>query len=307
VHIDDESKPDLTANAAKRMIQQDKVSMLVGPVSSVVGASVSAIANENKVPILGCICFEGPITPYEFSIFPLAGMMDHQAAFAKKRNVSKLGVISTAGALAELVKNTHVPVLEKAGLTIVGFKQHQPTDTDLTPLLARLRSNGAQQVYVAATGTPAGIVAKNFKQLNYPGIYWTFAGNANESFIKLVGEAADVVNLVGVPILVYKELPQADPANKRVAEFAAKFLAKTGREPGTWAAVGYDVLVSAADAITKAGDDPQKIRDALEAQKGLQTLTGTINRGDKEHNGHQPQWLDVRIDAATSSFTLKQP
>lgn len=306
VHVDDESKPEQTVSVAKRLIQQDKVAAVIGPVSSVVSASASAVFNESKVPAVGCICYEGPITPYEFSVFPLAGMMLNQAQFARERGVTRLGVISQAGSLAELIKATHVPVLEKEGLTIVGFEQFQATDTDLTPLLARLRSNGAQQVYVAASGTPAALAAKNFKQLNYPGHYWTFAGNANEAFIRLVGDAADVVNMAGLKILVYKELAENDPSRARLAEFARKYVAKAGKEPGTYAAVGYDALRSVVEAIRKAGDDPQKIRDALETQQGIQLLNGVLNRSDKERNGLNPEWLSVRINAAEKSFTLKK-
>jgi branched-chain amino acid transport system substrate-binding protein len=306
IHVDDESKPEQAVSAAKRLIQQEKVVAVVGPVSSVVGASTAPVANENKVPFLGCICYEGPITPYEFSIFPLNGMMENQAQFAREHNLSRLGIISQAGALAELVKRDHVPVLEREGLTVVGFEQFQQADTDLTPLLARLRSAGAEQVYVAATGTPAGTVAKNFKQLGYPGQYWTFAGNANQAFIQFVADSADVVNLAGLKILVYKELPDSDPGKARLTGFATRYVAKTGNEPGTWAAVGYDMMVSIGDAIRKGGSDPQKIRDALEDQTGLQLLTGVVNRGPQEHNGLAPEWLSLRIDGAAKAFTLKK-
>lgn len=306
IHVDDESKPEQTVSAAKRLIQQDQVVAVIGPVSSVVSASASAVWNENKVPAVGCICYEGKITEYEFSVFPLLGMMQNQAEFAKKHGVTKLGVISQAGALAELIKATHVPVLEQAGLSVVGFEQFQPTDTDLTPLLARLRSNGAEQVYVAASGTPAATVAKNFKQINYPGHYWTFVGNANEAFINLVGDAADVVNAAGLKILVYEDLSASDPVNARVIDFAKKYKARTGREPGTYAAVGYDALLSTVEAIKQAGTEPAKIRDALETQTGLQLLNGRVERQAEEHNGLKPDWLTVKIDPAKKGFSLAE-
>ena len=42
VHVDDESKPEQAVSGAKRLIQQDKVVAVLGPVSSVVGRSNSA-------------------------------------------------------------------------------------------------------------------------------------------------------------------------------------------------------------------------------------------------------------------------
>jgi branched-chain amino acid transport system substrate-binding protein len=302
VVVDDESKPDQAVSAAKRLIQQEKVVTILGPLSAVVSASVAPVLNESKVPAVLCQCVTGAMTPYEFSVFPTAGMMESQAEFARARGVSRIGVISQAGSLAEVIKNVQVPVLEREGMTIVAFEQFQPTDTDLTPLLARLRSNGAQQVFVAASGTPAATAAKNFKQLSYPGYYWTFAGNANEAFVKLASDAADVVNLAGTKVLIYKELPDSDPLKARLAEFAAKYAAKTGKEPGTYAALAYDSMLSITEAIRQAGDNPEKIRDALETQTGLQTLTGVVNRSPEEHNGLVPEWLTVRIDPAAQKF-----
>jgi branched-chain amino acid transport system substrate-binding protein len=308
IHVDDESKPEQSVSGAKRLIQQERVVAVAGPVSTVVSASVSPVFNESKVPAVGCICYYGiPITPYEFSVFPLNGMMENQAQFARQHNVTRLGIISQAGSLAEQQKQQFVPVLEREGLQIVGFEQFQPADTDLTPLLARLRSNGAQQVYVAASGTPAALAAKNFKQLNYSGYYWTFVGNANEPFINLVGDAADVANLAGLKILVYKDLPDSDPQKARLTEFARKYVARANKEPGTYAAVGYDAMMSIVEAIKVAGDNPERIRDALENQSGLQLLNGTLSRGAQDHNGLVPDWLTIQIDPAAKQFTITRP
>jgi branched-chain amino acid transport system substrate-binding protein len=307
IHVDDESKPDQTVTAAKRLIQQDNVVAVVGPVSQVVTAAALPTFSERKIPTLNCGCVFGPMEPYQFSTFPSLNMMKNQAEFAHGHGISEIAVISQAGALAETIKAQNVPDLEAEGIKILTFEQFQTTDTDLTPVFARVRSMGARQVYVAASGVPAATAAKNFKQMNYPGYYWTFAGNANDIFVNLVGDAADVVNVAGTKILVYKELPDSDPSKARLSDFAQKYVAKTGREPGTYAAFFYDNMASLADAIQKGGDDPEKIRDALEAQTGLEVLNGTINRSAREHNGLQPEWLSVGIDPATKRFTIKRP
>src|SRR5437660_488956 len=121
------------------------------------------------------------------------------------------------GALPDTIKAQNIPDLQAESIKIIDFEQFQTTDTDLTPVLAKVRELGAKQVYVAASGVQAATAAKNFKQMNYPGSYWTFAGNANETFINLVGAAADIVNVAGTKVLVYKELPASDPSQARLA------------------------------------------------------------------------------------------
>ena len=304
VHVDDESRPEQAVSQLKRLIQRERVVAIAGPASTGVSASLSPILNESKVAAVGCICFMGAITPYEFSTFPLFGIMETLGEFAKSHKVTKIGAISQAGSLAELVKNTQLPVLQKLGFEIVGFEQFQANDTDLTPLLARLRSNGAQMIFAAASGAPVALIAKNFKQVSYPGVFWTYGGNATATFINLVGDAADVVNMGGYKILVYRELPDRDPVKARLTSFAEKYVKKTGKEPGLYAAFGYDTALSLAEAIRVAGPDREKIREALEAQTNLRTLNGVINRSAKQHNGLETDWVKVRVNAAEKRYQL---
>ena len=306
VHVDDESRPEQAVSQLKRLIQRDRVVAIAGPASTVVSASLSPILNESKVAAVGCICFMGPITPYEFSTFPLFGIMQNLGEFAKTHNAKKIGVITQAGSLAELVKRTQLPVLEKLGFEIVSFEQFQANDTDVTPLLARLQSNGAQLVFAAASGAPATRIAKNFKQVSYPGVFWTYGGNATASFINLVGAAGDVVNMGGYKILIYRELPDSDPMKTRLTSFAEKYVKKTGKEPGLYSAYGYDTALSLVEAIRVAGPDREKIRDALEAQTNLRTLNGVIDRSATEHNGMKTDWVRVRVNGAEKRYQLAQ-
>lgn len=306
IHTDDESRPEQAVSQLKRLIQRDQVIAIAGPASTVVSASLSPILNESKIPAVGCICFLGKITAYEFSTFPLLGIMSTLGDFAKAHNVKKIGVISQAGALAELVQRTQVPILERLGFEIAGFEQFQQTDTDLTPLLARLQSKGAELIFAGASGAPAALIAKNFKQVSYPGVYWTYGGNATASFINLVGSAGDVVNMGGYKILIYRELSDSDPMKKRLTSFAEKYVAKTGKQPGLYAAYGYDTALSLVEAIRVAGTDPQKIRDALEGQTNLRTLNGVINRSATEHNGMETDWVKIRLNVAEKRYQLAE-
>src|SRR5262249_47228920 len=107
-----------------------------------------------------------------------------------------------------------------------------------------------------------------------------------------------------VKILVYRDLPDGDPLQARLTGFARKYVARANKEPGTYAAVAYDAMMSLVEAIKVAGDNPERIRDALETQSGLQLLNGTLTRGAQDHNGPVPDWLTIQIDPAARHFTV---
>jgi branched-chain amino acid transport system substrate-binding protein len=188
----------------------------------------------------------------------------------------------------------------------VAYEQIQPTDTDLTSVMAKIRSAGAELMLIPMTGQQAALAARNFKQINYPGVLVVTAQNANAAFIDLVSEAADVTNVIGTKIFIYQDLPDSDPSKAVLTDFANKFTSKTGRPATLVANVGWDMMLSLTEAIKTAGTDREKIREALENQKGLKTLTGTINRTAQEHNGMEADWILMGIDAANKRFVLKK-
>ncbi|MGB6119300.1 MAG: ABC transporter substrate-binding protein [Mesorhizobium sp.] len=306
VHVDDESRPELAVSQVKRLIQRDEVVAVAGPASTVLSASMSPVLNESKVAGVGCICFVGPISTYEFSTFPLAGVMDTLGQFATSKGAKKIGVITQAGALAELVQNTQLPLLVKQGFEVVGVEHFQANDTDVTPLLARLQSGGAELIFAAASGASAALLAKNFKQISYPGTFWTYGGNATAAFLDLVGEAGDVVNMGGYKILVYRDLLDTDPMKVRLTKFAEAYHAKTGKEPGLYATFGYDTALSIVEAIRVAGPDREKVREALETQTGVSGLNGPISRSAEQHNGLNTDWISVRVDVANKRYVPAQ-
>jgi branched-chain amino acid transport system substrate-binding protein len=64
----------------------------------------------------------------------------------------------------------------------------------------------------------------------------------------------------------------------------AAFQKEFSQEPNGLAALGYDAVKLAADAIKRANStDPKLIRDAIEQTKDFQGVTGTISI-DAEHN-----------------------
>lgn len=304
VVIDDESKAEVLVTGAKRLIQQEKVVAILGPVSSAISLSLTPVVNEAKVPILNCGCRQGPITRYEFTTFPMKGYTSPMTRFAKEQKIGEVAILSVAGSLAEQMKRDSVPEIEAAGIKVAAFEQFQATDTDLTPILARLRSKGIKIVFGAASGAGAAVAAKNFKQLNYPGYYWTFPGNGNEAFINLVGDAADVVQLGSTKILVYDQLPDNDPLKARLTDFAKRYQAKTGKSAGMVAAFFYDGMLSLAEAVRVGGEDREKVRDALENQRNLRLLNGVLNRSASEHNGVDPDWVSLYVDRPNKRFSL---
>ncbi|MEK7214367.1 MAG: ABC transporter substrate-binding protein [Chloroflexota bacterium] len=302
----DESKADVGLSIAKKIIEQDKVVGIVGPASVIIGTAVQPVADEKKIPMVSGMGKVGDISPYSYALFPIADQTVPFTKLAKEKGYTKVGVIGQAGPVAESIKSTVLPPIEKE-MQLVGFEQIQPADTDMTPVLAKLKSLGAQMYFVPTTGQQVAIAAKNFKALGLQngGIFTTTAQNANASLIDVAGDAADIINLSGTKIFIYKDLPDSDPLKAKLTKFADAYIKKTNRQPTLLSALGYDMVLSLTEAIKTANStDGEKLKAALDNQKGLKTLTGAITRGPAEHNGMVADWVLMRIDVANKRFML---
>jgi branched-chain amino acid transport system substrate-binding protein len=103
--------------------------------------------------------------------------------------------------------------------------------------------------------------------------------------MKLAGDAANGLLLIGLKFSVAPDLPDSDPIKKLAAAFVAKFKRAYGKEPNQFAAESYDAVKMAQYAFQKAGSDREKIRDAIETMTDWEGLDGNFTFSKERHSG----------------------
>src|SRR5260370_1258524 len=123
-------------------------------------------------------------------------------------------------------------------------------------LLTKLRSSGADGVFVAAETQDGSIFVKQKAELGLTTKVFGVGSWATPDFIKLTGESSE-----GIYAAVPYASTMTTPKNKA---FVAAYTARYNEAPGKYAAAGYNAVNILADAITRAGStDPEKLREAL--------------------------------------------
>jgi branched-chain amino acid transport system substrate-binding protein len=69
---------------------------------------------------------------------------------------------------------------------------------------------------------------------------------------------------------------------------------KYGSEPDTLAAWNYDALYILAEAMKKAGTDPEKIREAILATKGFKGVLGEFNFDEFGDGLHEVSMIQIK-------------
>ncbi len=291
VHYDDGSDANKANGFAKRLIDDDKVDVMVGGTTTGATMSMAPLVEKAGVPFIslaGAVVIVEPVKKHVFKT-PHTDRMAAEKVFEdmKKRGISKVALLSETSGFGQSGKKETEAVAAKYGITLVASETYGPKDTDMSPQLTKIKgAAGVQALFVFGLGQGPAIVTKNFKQLGMSLPLYQSHGVASEEFIKLAGPAAEGVRLPASALLVANKLDNKDPQKPVVVGYSKAFEEKWKTDVSAFGGHAYDGLMLAVDAIKRAGStDKAKVRDAIEATKGYIGTGGVVNMSATDHMG----------------------
>lgn len=291
VHYDDGSDASKANGFAKRLIESDKVDVMVGGTTTGSTMSIVPLVEKAGVPFIslaGAVVIVEPVKKFVFKT-PHTDRMAAEKVFEdmRKRNISKVALFTETSGFGQSGKKEAEGVAAKYGITLVSNETYGPKDTDMSPQITKIKNvPGVQAVFVIGLGQGPAIVTKNYKQLGVTLPLYHAHGVASEEFIKLAGPAADGVRLPAAALLVADKLPDNDVQKPVSVAYTKAYTAKWNSDISTFGGHAYDGLMIAVEAIKRAGGtDKAKVRDAIEATKGYVGTGGVVNMSATDHMG----------------------
>ncbi len=291
VHYDDGSDANKANGFAKRLIDDDKVDVLIGGTTTGATMSMLPLAEKSSTPFIslgGAVVIIEPVKKWVFKT-PHTDRMAAEKVFEdmKKRGFTKIGLLSETSGFGQSGKKESEGAAAKLGISIVANETYGPKDTDISPQLTKIKgTEGVQAVFVFGLGQGPAIVTKNYRQLGITLPLYQSHGVASDDYLKLAGSAAEGVRVPSGAQLVPSKLNPKDPQKAVVAGYEQAFKARYKEDVSTFGAYSYDALMLAVDAIKRAGGtDHAKVRDAIESTKGFVGTSGVINMSPTDHLG----------------------
>lgn len=292
---DDRNDPTEGANAALKLISQDKVLAIIGPLTSKVAIPVSEIANSNKTPMISGTATSPKVTfsdgkrkPYVFRacyIDPFQGTIG--ANFAIKQLKAKTAAVlydvgnDYSKGLAEYFKATFA----KDGGNIVAYESYQKDDVDFSALITKVGMKKPEVIYVPDYYNKVALIAKQIREKGLKSALIGGDGWDSPELIKIAGNA-----IVGGSFTNHYSPDRKDP----IADaFIKKYKERFGNVPDALGALGYDstvMLLKVLDSVKRPTQE--EIMKALAAVKNFKGVTGNIS-------------FDKNGDAIKSAVILK--
>ncbi|MDB5919420.1 MAG: transporter substrate-binding protein [Massilia sp.] len=292
VHYDDGSDAAKANSFTKRLIESDKVDVLIGGTTTGATMAMAPLVEKASLPFIslaGAVVVIDPVKKWVFKT-PHTDRMAAEKVFEdmKKRGITKVGLLSeTSGFGASGRKETQA-VAAKYGVTLVADETYGPKDTDITAQLTRIKSApGVQAVFVFGLGQGPAVVTKNYGQLGMTSLpMYQSHGVASDEYLKLSGKAAEGVRLPTPALLIANALPAGDVQKAVVTGYDKSYKERYKSDPSTFGGYALDALNLSVDAIKRAGGtDREKVRAALENTRGFVGTTGVFTMSATDHMG----------------------
>jgi branched-chain amino acid transport system substrate-binding protein len=303
VSYDDGSDANKANGFGKRLIEDDKVDVIIGGTTTGATMSIAPLVDRAGIPFIslaGAVAIVEPVKKWVFKT-PHTDRMAAERVFEdmKKRGFTKIALLSETSGFGQSGKKETEAAAARMGITLVANETYGPKDTDMSPQLTKIKGTAdAQALFVFGLGQGPAIVNKNIKQLGITLPIYHAHGVASEEFIKLSDGAAEGVRLPAAALLVASKLPDSDPQKPVAMAYAKAYGDRYKQEISTFGGHAYDALMIAVDAIKRAGGtDKAKVRDQIEATKGFAGVDGKFNMSPTDHMGldlSSFQMLEVR-------------
>ena len=276
VVADNKSDKAEAASVAARLIEKDKVSVIVGSYGSSLSMAAGNIVKDSKVPAVGTSCTNPQVTAnndYYFRacfIDPFQGTV--MANYAFKQGAKKVAIVQEvsndyAVGLAKFFKEAFIKLTGDEN-SIVEIANYQTGDKDFSAILTNIKAKNPDAIFAPGNFTESALLVKQARQL---GIEAPFMGGDTWETQEFIDVGGKDVEGVALSTAFDREKAPTPAAKKFLDEYVKEYKG----EPSALTAMAYDAYLIAIDGIKRAGStDTVKIRDAIAATKDLECVTG---------------------------------
>ena len=275
ITYDNQGKPQESVVAVTRLIDQDKVSAVLGEVASSRSLAGAPVCQRKGVPMITPSSTNPDVTSVGNMISrvcfidPFQGFVG--AKFAKENlKLSKGATLyNRAQAYSSGLSNNFIESFKKLGGTVVTEQAYSDGDNDFSAQLTAIREKGAEFIYIPGYYTEVVNIAKQARKL---GLKLPLIGGDGWDSDELKN-AGDSLNGC-----YFSNHYSHEDTRPEVVEFIAKYKKAYNKVPDGLAALGYDAARLLFDSMEKAPSLSGKdLAGVINSTKGFKGVTGTIS------------------------------
>jgi len=288
-YYDDQSRPDQAVQGVSKLVDQDRVPIVLGAYSSESTRAIVPVMTQKQVPLIIPTAVADNVmesnSPWIFRICAGSGSFAAATLDFLKNNgdPKKLAIVYENTNFGQSNNKSMTEAAKTAGLDLVDSEAYQASSPDYKSLLQRVKGKNPEVIYFASYLLDASTLMRQSEQLNLNPKYYTSAGTgfAAAEFPtpdKGAGKYAEYT------FSVSQWLPSAKW--KGSAVFDQKYFKLAGSHPAYHGMEAYAVLIAAAAIDNAKSDQAPAIRDAIKQLNLAETPFGPVKFDARGQNLH---------------------
>jgi branched-chain amino acid transport system substrate-binding protein len=280
------STPAESAKAINKLITSDKVSVVIGEMTSSNTIAAASIAEKAKIPIISPSATNDSITFGKKYIFRACFIDSFQgtvmATFATNNLKAKTAIVleDSDSDYSKGLSKSFIEHFTKNGGVISKVLRYSQKDTTYTAQLGEVRRAKPDIVFIPGFHQQVGVILREAKDLQIKSKILGGDGWDTPE-LKQIAKGAENGSYISNHYI-------ASGDNKKLQSFVKAYKAKFGEEPSSFAALAYDSIYMVRQAAKEENsNDPEKITAGLAKMKDFEGVTGMISM-DKNHNAMKP-------------------
>src|ERR1700730_15606787 len=285
IRLDDASDPSAATRNARKLVEEEKVDVLMGT-SGVPGTTAMlVVAIETKRPIISPPHTTQPQNPngqWLISIpQPPPLMVAAVVERMKKDSVKKAAYIGFSDSWGDLVYDALMKNVGGTAIEVVTNERYARADTSVTGQTLKLVAARPDAVITGGSGTPGALPYLALADRGYKGgLYGTHA-LINPDFVRVGGRAVEGVIAPTGPVIVAEQLPDSNPTKKVSLAYREVYQkANNAQTNDAFSAYSFDAwlvfLDAAKRALAKAEPGTPQFREAFrDAMLSVKEIVGT--------------------------------
>lgn len=251
--------------AAQKLVNIDKVKLIIGGPGSSANLAVAPALNESQTPFLAIS--SGPrindAGEYIFKVHPdIQGEVVRTVELLKARGVKKAAVIYDSASDSQTIgKDTFLENFANGGGTVLATEGYDSKSSpDFRSIFTKIKAKNPEAIYFLAGEKVAGPAVKQAREIGLAQPIFGWTSYEGEEFLRGAGPAGEGVIITGQPF--------SCDGNEAMKSFCKKYAEKySGRVALQYSAHAYDLMNIFAGIVKEKGNlDSQNIATAFTSQ-----------------------------------------
>ncbi len=256
IELDDASDPTAAARNARKLVEEEKVDLLIGSAGSPAALAMAAVASELKVPLIS-IANANPtgeagawtITVPQPAPLMVSALVEHM----KKNNAKSIGYIGFSDPWGDLVYDALNETTKGSDIKIATNERFARSDSSVTAQALKIVAARPDVVVTGGSGTPGALPHIALAERGFKGTAYGTHAIINPDFVRVGGKAVEGVIAPSGPVVVAEQLPDSNPIKKVAMDFRKDYEAANNESNyNAFAAYSYDAWLLFADAAKRA-------------------------------------------------------